>query len=224
MALAACATSDVTDGGGTDTPTGDGGTDSTVRNDSGDVHTPTDTRSDVPVGMDVAHDVVMDIPVNDTTTPPDTSVMDTGPIDTGVVDTGVVDTGPPDTGPITCAAAGGTCVPLVPSACPPPNMVGGGYSCGGGLGVECCLPGDAGTPVDTGVTDASSGMMPVCMHAGTANEGWYTSSGTLLCLVSCAGQVVRCQRIGTTAQGWYAASGHGCPPYSQLVVHDSTCI
>ena len=39
-----------------------------------------------------------------------------------------------------CEAAGGTCVPLVPDACYI-GSVGDAtqYSCGGGLGVECCL-------------------------------------------------------------------------------------
>ncbi len=40
-----------------------------------------------------------------------------------------------------CEAAGGTCVPLVPDACAN-GTVGDArtYSCGGGLGVQCCLP------------------------------------------------------------------------------------
>ena len=40
-----------------------------------------------------------------------------------------------------CEAAGGTCVPLVPDACYI-GSVGDAtqYSCGGGVGVECCLP------------------------------------------------------------------------------------
>src|SRR5450755_4403973 len=41
----------------------------------------------------------------------------------------------------TCASTGGNCVPLVPDACEL-GSVGDAtqYSCGGGLGVECCLP------------------------------------------------------------------------------------
>jgi hypothetical protein len=41
-----------------------------------------------------------------------------------------------------CVAAGGACVALTPSSCPSPKHVGDArtYSCGGGLGVECCLP------------------------------------------------------------------------------------
>jgi hypothetical protein len=40
-----------------------------------------------------------------------------------------------------CEAAGGACVPLVPDACEF-GTVGDAstYSCGGGLGVQCCLP------------------------------------------------------------------------------------
>jgi hypothetical protein len=47
----------------------------------------------------------------------------------------------------------------------------------------------------------------------------------LLCTVSCAGLATpMCQRIGTSAQGWYTVGGHGCPPYSTLIVHDATCM
>lgn len=43
--------------------------------------------------------------------------------------------------PVTCAAAGGSCVALAPGVCPS-NKVGDAtkYSCGGGLGTQCCLP------------------------------------------------------------------------------------
>ena len=43
---------------------------------------------------------------------------------------------------ISCASAGGQCVGLAPGACPPPKSVGDAnvYDCGGGLGVQCCLP------------------------------------------------------------------------------------
>jgi hypothetical protein len=37
-----------------------------------------------------------------------------------------------------CEQNGGTCVPLVPDACAEGNA--GGFSCGGGLGVMCCMP------------------------------------------------------------------------------------
>jgi hypothetical protein len=119
-----------------------------------------------------------------------------------------------DAGPVSCTSAGGTCVALTPTACPAPGVVGDAtlYTCGGGLGVECCLPGTASMP-------------PVCMKTGTADEGWYQPDGTLLCKVSCAGLATpQCQRIGSTAQGWYTTSGHGCPPYSTLIVHDMTCM
>ncbi len=40
-----------------------------------------------------------------------------------------------------CDAAGGTCVPLVPDACEFGSIGDASeYSCGGGVGVECCLP------------------------------------------------------------------------------------
>ena len=50
-----------------------------------------------------------------------------------------------------CEAAGGTCVPLVPDACYI-GSVGDAteYSCGGGIGVMCCLPDPECTPPDPG--------------------------------------------------------------------------
>lgn len=43
--------------------------------------------------------------------------------------------------PVACTAAGGTCVGLAPGTCAT-NHIGDAmkYSCGGGLGVACCLP------------------------------------------------------------------------------------
>jgi len=89
------------------------------------------------------------------------------------------------------------------------------YTCGGGVGLECCLPGST--------ADAGTGA-PVCSHAGTTMEGWYAADGTLLCPSTCAGLIAHCQRIGSAAQGWYTTSGNGCPPYSTLIVHDSMCM
>lgn len=43
--------------------------------------------------------------------------------------------------PLDCTSAGGSCVALTPGSCPG-NKFGDAtkYSCGGGLGVGCCLP------------------------------------------------------------------------------------
>ena len=48
----------------------------------------------------------------------------------------------PDNAQNACEAAGGSCVALTPTSCASPKHVGDAntYSCGGGLGVECCLP------------------------------------------------------------------------------------
>lgn len=43
--------------------------------------------------------------------------------------------------PVTCAAAGGACVGLAPGTCASGNVGDANkYSCGGGLGTQCCLP------------------------------------------------------------------------------------
>lgn len=45
--------------------------------------------------------------------------------------------------PLDCAAAGGQCVGLSPGSCPAPKRFGDAtkYTCGGGIGSGCCLPG-----------------------------------------------------------------------------------
>jgi hypothetical protein len=74
-----------------------------------------------------------------------------------------------------CEAAGGTCAPLVPDACEI-GSIGDAtqYSCGGGLGVECCLPPQA----DTGCHADSdcSGILPqfcrTCSDGSTSCAHW----------------------------------------------------
>jgi hypothetical protein len=74
-----------------------------------------------------------------------------------------------------CEAAGGTCTPLVPDACEY-GSIGDAtqYSCGGGLGVECCLPPQA----DNSCQDASdcSGLLPQfcreCSDGTTSCAHW----------------------------------------------------
>jgi hypothetical protein len=58
-----------------------------------------------------------------------------------------------------CEAAGGTCTALVPDACQA-GSIGDAteYSCGGGLGVECCLPAQADNSCQAD-TDCS-GILP----------------------------------------------------------------
>lgn len=46
-----------------------------------------------------------------------------------------------DCAPVACAAAGGQCVAVAPGACPSGSVGDANkYSCGGGIGVMCCLP------------------------------------------------------------------------------------
>ncbi len=79
-----------------------------------------------------------------------------------------------------CEAAGGTCVPLVPDACYI-GSVGDAtqYSCGGGLGVECCLPPQADTSCHAD-TDCS-GILPQfcrqCSDGSTSCAHWSCTEG-----------------------------------------------
>ena len=74
-----------------------------------------------------------------------------------------------------CEAAGGTCVPLAPDACYI-GSVGDAteYSCGGGVGVECCLPPQADTSCHAD-TDCS-GILPQfcreCSDGSTSCAHW----------------------------------------------------
>lgn len=133
--------------------------------------------------------------------PPDAALPDAAVSDAGF------DAGPFDAGPPTdCASAGGACVAVVPGACAT-GVVGDAtwYSCGGGLGVMCCLP--ANTP-------------PECRAIGSRSEGWYRPDGTRVCFASCAGHAARCEAIGTRSEGWYTdAVSAGCMtiPVDRLV-------
>lgn len=95
-----------------------------------------------------------------------------------------------------CEAAGGSCVALTPTTCKD-GVVGNAneYSCGGGLGVMCCLP-----PPEP----------PVCKNVGTGDEGWYFPDGTKICAADCGGLEVKCGAIGSKSEGWYTSEGHGC--------------
>lgn len=79
-----------------------------------------------------------------------------------------------------CEAAGGTCAPLVPDACEF-GSIGDPteYSCGGGLGVECCLPAQADTSCHA---DADcSGILPQfcrqCSDGSTSCAHWSCVAG-----------------------------------------------
>lgn len=123
----------------------------------------------------------------DAAIPIDATAQDAGPADVGAVLDASSDAGAPVSA---CEAAGGRCVAVVPGACAM-GIVGSAdwYSCGGGLGVMCCLP----------PTTA-----PVCRATGTADEGWYRPDGALVCRATCAGATLTCQNAGTRSEGWYA--------------------
>lgn len=90
----------------------------------------------------------------------------------------------------TCEQAGGTCAPLVPDACEL-GTVGDAnqYSCGGGVGVECCLPQvQANGAACTADTDCA-GLLPqfcrACGDGSSACAHWSCVAGTC--------QVATCQ-------------------------------
>ncbi len=75
-----------------------------------------------------------------------------------------------------CAAAGGICVGVYPGSCDFGTVVG--LSCGGGVGVTCCMPGDGG-----------AGCRPTF---GCANGP--------LCGMTCCGTGERCDPVTSTCR------------------------
>jgi hypothetical protein len=74
-----------------------------------------------------------------------------------------------------CEAAGGTCAPLVPDACEI-GSIGDAteYSCGGGVGVECCLPAqpDNGCHADADCSGILPQFCRVCDDGSTSCAHW----------------------------------------------------
>jgi hypothetical protein len=71
------------------------------------------------------------------------SDADASPIKVGPPDGSIGDgaSASDSAGPVACVAGGGTCVALTPGACPTGTWGDATKcSCGGGLGVGCCLP------------------------------------------------------------------------------------
>jgi hypothetical protein len=133
--------------------------------------------------------------------PADSGSIDAAPIDASEHDGGA-DASTADAG-TTCAEMGGACVPVVPGSCPS-GRFGDPASCGGGVGVTCCLPAEGA---------------PVCLYVGEKEEGWYTPSGERVCLASCAGAIASCEAIGTRSEGWYAPSeSTGCGMFGELIM------
>jgi hypothetical protein len=81
-----------------------------------------------------------------------------------------------------CVAAGGSCVAPVPGSCDN-GAIGDArqYSCGGGLGVECCLPAPAPTGPACNTASDCSGILPqfcqVCSDGTTACAHWACEQG-----------------------------------------------
>jgi len=177
-----------------DTPADAGGADlAAVDSGTQDAAAPSDSGSAADAGADVDAGAAVDAGAS----------VDAG----AAVDAGVeVDAGPVDGGSTTldagaanaCESAGGSCVAVVPRACPG-GIVGAAdvYSCGRGIGTQCCLP--LTTP-------------PMCLGIGGRGEGWYEADGTRICGVGCDGATLSCENVGTRSEGWYAMpASAGCP-------------
>jgi hypothetical protein len=106
-----------------------------------------------------------------------------------------------------CEAAGGECVALYPGNCAN-GTVGDAneYSCGGGLGVMCCLPAQpqqneceskGGSCVALTATSCSDGI-------ATGAEGFSCGGGLgVTCCMPYSACEPECRAIGTRSEGWY---------------------
>ena len=81
-----------------------------------------------------------------------------------------------------CDAAGGSCVPLVPDACAI-GTVGDAsvYSCGGGVGVECCLPPAQAQAASCSADADCTGFLPqfcrACSDGSSSCAHWSCVAG-----------------------------------------------
>lgn len=97
-----------------------------------------------------------------------------------------------------CEAGGGACVGLNPQGCADGVWADAGtFSCGGPVGVGCCMP--------------RQQCAPVCGAVGSRSEGWYDGcTGERLCWAPCGGAEAKCDKIGSRSEGWYSEEGTGC--------------
>jgi hypothetical protein len=192
VAVVACGDDDAAppvDAGGADLASVDGAAgDAATADDAGaneDAATPDDLGAGVDSGADIDSGVATDAG----------TALDGG---AATVDSGAANA---------CESAGGSCVAVVPRACPR-GIIGDGdvYSCGPGIGTQCCLP--LSTP-------------PMCLGVGGRSEGWYAADGVRICGVGCDGATLACENAGTRSEGWYAtpatAGCGGGGPGSRLV-------
>lgn len=111
------------------------------------------------------------------------------PVDGGPTDLGQADMNTPDVdmGPETaCVTAGGECVSVTPGSC---TGITSTDSCGTGVGVACCLPGDGGVALDLGPATACETAGGTCVATtpgsctGTpSSESCGPGVGTTCCL------------------------------------------
>jgi hypothetical protein len=149
-----------------------------------------------------------------------------------------------------CESAGGECVALTPDSCSD-GVIGDAneFSCGGGLGVMCCLPKNectsaGGQCVALTPDSCSEGIVgdannyscggglgvecclpywackPTCAYTGTADEGWYDCIGKLLCKAKCKDGTAGCDAVGSRSEGWYTTGGKGCGGADLIVWSD----
>jgi hypothetical protein len=125
-----------------------------------------------------------------------------------------------------CVAASGACQALGPSGCPSGMHPGDTteYSCGGGLGIMCCLPGGANACVQAGgdcVPLTPGSCNPIVQRVGDATN--YSCGGGLgveCCLPICKPY---CGAIGSKSEGWYDGCTGALIGWASCSGHAAAC-
>ena len=126
----------------------------------------------------------------------------------------------------TCESAGGACVPLVPDACEFGEVGDANtYSCGGGLGVMCCLPkqtqndceSKGGSCVALTPTSCSDGI-------STGIDGYSCGGGLgVTCCMPYKACVPECRAVGTRSEGWYNPCTGALICWASCADHTAQC-
>ncbi|MBI5482216.1 MAG: hypothetical protein HY906_25395 [Deltaproteobacteria bacterium] len=125
-----------------------------------------------------------------------------------------------------CEVAGGECVALYPGSCADGEVGDANtYSCGGGLGVMCCLPkqtqneceAKGGSCVALTTTSCSDGI-------ATGAEGYSCGGGLgVTCCLPYSACVPVCDAVGSRSEGWYNPCTGSLICWANCAGHTAQC-
>jgi hypothetical protein len=125
-----------------------------------------------------------------------------------------------------CEVAGGECVALTPSSCADGEVGDANtYSCGGGLGVMCCLP----KPTQNECESKGGSCVALTANScpggiSTGAEGFSCGGGLgVTCCLPQAACVPVCDAIGSRSEGWYNGCTGELICWANCADHTATC-